>query len=102
ITALAAVIGIIAYAVRAHWPMAVLTGLALALPLGGAAGNFLDRVRLGHVVDFLDVRIGDYNWPIFNVADSAICVGVVLLACSFLRHSPQSKACQEQSVSTIE
>jgi signal peptidase II len=46
-----------------------------ALVLGGAAGNLLDRLRLGSVVDFLDVRI----WPVFNVGDSAISIGVVLL-----------------------
>ena len=57
----------------------------LALILGGAAGNFLDRLRLGHVVDFLDVYVGTYHWPAFNVADSAICVGVGLLVFDLLR-----------------
>ena len=51
----------------------------LALILGGALGNLVDRVRLGYVVDFLDVFIGEHHWPAFNVADSAICVGVALL-----------------------
>jgi signal peptidase II len=44
---------------------------------GGALGNLVDRVRLGSVVDFLDVFIGTHHWPAFNVADSAISVGVV-------------------------
>ena len=52
---------------------------ALSLVLGGALGNLYDRITLGHVVDFLDFYIGDYHWPAFNVADSAICVGAALL-----------------------
>jgi signal peptidase II len=49
------------------------------LILGGAIGNVIDRVRLGAVVDFLDFYIGSYHWPAFNVADSAICIGVFLI-----------------------
>jgi signal peptidase II len=56
----------------------------LALILGGAFGNFLDRVRLGHVTDFLDVYVGPHHWPAFNIADSAICVGVGLLIADLL------------------
>jgi signal peptidase II len=51
----------------------------LGLILGGALGNLADRLRHGAVVDFLDVYIGKYHWPAFNVADSAICVGVGLI-----------------------
>ncbi len=54
--------------------------VAVALVLGGAAGNLLDRWRLGAVVDFLDVFWRSYHWPAFNVADSGITVGVALLA----------------------
>jgi signal peptidase II len=54
--------------------------LALGLVFGGAAGNLLDRWRLGLVVDFIDLHWRQYHWPAFNVADSAITVGVVLLA----------------------
>jgi len=54
--------------------------LAIGLVSGGAVGNLLDRWRLGAVVDFIDVHWRDYHWPAFNVADSAITVGVVLLA----------------------
>jgi len=51
----------------------------LALILGGAMGNLIDRVRLGYVVDFVDAMVGEHHWPAFNVADSAICVGVSVL-----------------------
>jgi signal peptidase II len=50
--------------------------VSLALVLGGALGNVIDRLRLGQVVDFFDFYIGTAHWPTFNVADSAICVGV--------------------------
>lgn len=53
-------------------------GWALGLIGGGIIGNVVDRIRLGHVVDFLDFYIGGKHWPAFNVADSAICVGIVL------------------------
>lgn len=56
-----------------------LFSLGLALVLGGAAGNLYDRVTLGYVVDFLSFHYQDYYWPAFNVADSAVCVGVALL-----------------------
>lgn len=54
--------------------------LSLSLILSGAAGNLIDRIRLGEVIDFLDVYWQTHHWPAFNVADSAICVGVALLA----------------------
>jgi signal peptidase II len=53
---------------------------AVALLLAGVAGNLTDRVRLGHVIDFIEVFIGSYRWPSFNVADAAICTGAALLA----------------------
>jgi len=52
--------------------------MAVSLVAGGAAGNLIDRLRLGYVVDFLDFYIGRHHWPAFNVADSAITVGVAL------------------------
>ncbi|MDF1827127.1 MAG: signal peptidase II [Legionellaceae bacterium] len=58
---------------------------ALALILGGAIGNLIDRVRIGYVVDFIDVFYQSYHWPVFNLADSAICVGAVLLAIEWIR-----------------
>jgi signal peptidase II len=62
----------------------------LSLVLGGAAGNLLDRLRLGEVIDFLDFYAGPYHWPAFNLADSAITVGTLWLATSLLFH-PVSK-----------
>jgi signal peptidase II len=56
-----------------------LIGGAIGLVIGGAAGNVADRLRLGAVVDFLDVHAGLWHWPAFNIADSAICVGVGLM-----------------------
>jgi signal peptidase II len=58
---------------------------ALALILAGAVGNLIDRVRFGEVVDFLDVYVGSYHWPAFNVADSAITVGAAILIVVLLR-----------------
>ena len=64
---------------------------ALALVLGGALGNVIDRFRFGAVVDFLDFHVAGWNWPAFNVADSAITVGVILLLWQQLRHTePQT------------
>jgi signal peptidase II len=58
---------------------------ALTFIMGGALGNIVDRVRLGYVVDFLDVYVGRHHWPTFNAADSFISVGVLLLAWSLWR-----------------
>lgn len=56
------------------------TKLTLSLILSGAIGNFIDRLRLGYVIDFVDVRFGDfYDFPVFNVADSCLVVGVIIL-----------------------
>ncbi|HKL53041.1 MAG TPA: signal peptidase II, partial [Wenzhouxiangellaceae bacterium] len=53
--------------------------VALMLLLGGAIGNLADRIRLGYVVDFIDVHYNDWHWPAFNIADSAIVIGVTLM-----------------------
>jgi signal peptidase II len=66
----------------------VWTRLALGLIFGGAAGNLIDRVRFGAVVDFLDFYYRGYHWPAFNVADSAITVGVTVLAIRMLMDAP--------------
>jgi len=79
-TALAIVVSIVlvvwlARTRRADWR----TALPLALVIGGAVGNVTDRVRLGHVVDFIDVYHQNWHFPAFNIADSAISVGAVIL-----------------------
>ena len=53
--------------------------LSLSLILGGALGNLYDRILLGHVVDFLDFYMGNYHWPAFNIADTAIVIGAALM-----------------------
>lgn len=56
-----------------------LMGAALSLVLGGAIGNLIDRVVYGYVIDFLDVYYQEWHWPAFNIADTAICIGVGLM-----------------------
>ncbi|MEZ5442071.1 MAG: signal peptidase II [Lysobacterales bacterium] len=51
----------------------------IVMIIGGAVGNVIDRLRYGHVIDFIDVYVSDWHWPAFNIADSAISVGVMLL-----------------------
>ena len=55
------------------------SAFALSLIAGGAVGNLIDRVRFGEVIDFLDFSVGGYHWPAFNVADTALTVGVVMM-----------------------
>jgi signal peptidase II len=76
-------IGLLIWLAREPRP---LTRAALALVLGGAVGNIIDRARFGAVVDFLDFHAMGYHWPAFNVADSAIVVGAGLLVLDGLRH----------------
>ena len=70
--------GWIAFMLRQH-PQQKLLSLALSLVMGGALGNVIDRVRFGAVVDFVQWHVAGYYWPAFNVADSAITIGAVLL-----------------------
>ncbi len=70
--------------------------LSLGLQLGGAAGNLLDRLRMGHVTDFIDVG----PWPIFNLADSAIVVGLILLVWLFIAPGGASRQAEPQGDTT--
>lgn len=75
----------LAKAERADWR----TALPLALIVGGAFGNLIDRIRFGYVVDFVHWYYGDFHWPVFNLADSAITLAALLLVASSLL--PQRK-----------
>src|SRR5262245_11083593 len=80
-----AAVAVITYSVRSparNRPLQI----ALALILGGALGNLYDRLAYGYVVDFLEFYLGQYHWPSFNVADSAISTGVALLALEIMRN----------------
>ncbi len=60
-------------------PEEKMMAIALSLVLGGAVGNLIDRLLYGYVIDFLDVYYKTWHWPAFNIADSAICIGVALM-----------------------
>jgi signal peptidase II len=91
VLSLSALLAIAFYFVRLP-PAARLPRAALALVLGGAVGNLIDRARLGYVVDFVHAYWRHYQWPDFNVADSAITVGVTLLVLDILRSPDTSPA----------
>jgi signal peptidase II len=75
-------------AVRVLAPGSALDRAALGLIFGGAVGNLIDRARFGAVVDFVDLHYRGWHWPAFNAADSAISLGVALLALRLLRRPP--------------
>jgi len=70
---------------------AKLEAIAISMVLGGAIGNVADRLYHGYVIDFLDVYYGTYHWPAFNIADSAIVVGAVLLILDSFISKPSNK-----------
>ena len=75
------------YAFKLYGQKNTYMAMALGLILGGALGNFVDRIRLGYVIDFLDFYISSHHWPAFNIADTAICVGVGLMMLRLSRAS---------------
>jgi signal peptidase II len=81
-------------------PAARLPRAALALVLGGAGGNLIDRARLGYVVDFVHAYWRQHQWPDFNLADSAITIGVALLVIDILRSSEISPAPAKPGIDT--
>jgi signal peptidase II len=83
-----AAIGLVGVLLWRNPASAAWSGTGLAMILGGAVGNLLDRMIRGHVVDFLDFYIGSYHWPAFNVADSAICVGAAAMLWDMLVAHP--------------
>ena len=90
-------IGVVAVTVIVLWLRRLrahetLTAVGLALILGGAIGNLIDRAVYGHVVDFIDWHYGGWHWPAFNIADAGITVGAVLVVLSgFRKHEADAK-----------
>lgn len=90
VTVLAAVL-IVYYLVKSSPRNLMLAG-SLTLIFGGAVGNLIDRIRFGSVVDFLDFYIGSAHWPAFNVADSAITVGAIVMIWEMILNRKETKA----------
>jgi len=83
-----AIIGIIIYAFRFAKGLEV---YSFSFILGGALGNLHDRIMLGKVIDFIDVFVGKWHWPAFNIADSALTIGIVLFIVSNIWHGKAKK-----------
>ncbi|MHB9028073.1 MAG: signal peptidase II [Candidatus Latescibacterota bacterium] len=77
-------------------PETVAGKIALTMVFAGAVGNFIDRVRMREVIDFLDMGIGFHRWPVYNVADIAITIGMILL---FITYSRQGSQAETENVS---
>ncbi len=86
VVALAVVVVLVMWLLRAEHSA---TTVWLSLVIGGALGNVLDRIRVGAVADFIDVHVGAWHWPAFNVADSAISIGVCLILIDGLFRRPE-------------
>ena len=95
---------LLAFAVVAYYflktpPEMTMTKLSFALIISGAMGNILDRIFRGYVIDFLDFYIGRYHWPFFNLADSCITVGAILLIFNLFR---SQKKCSPSSSDSVQ
>ena len=86
LVAFALIAAVVVSVLLARSPERGLFSAGLALILGGAVGNVIDRLRFGHVVDFVDLHAAGWHWPAFNVADSAITLGAALLILDGFRH----------------
>ncbi|MEY8347430.1 signal peptidase II [Bacillus cereus] len=84
-------VGFIVIYMKKYAKTDMLLGVSLGLILGGAIGNFIDRVFRQEVVDFIHVYIFSYNYPVFNIADSALCIGVVLIIIQTLLEGKKMK-----------
>lgn len=78
------VIAIIAIGIYIFLVKKTIEVFSLSLILGGATGNFIDRVRIGKVIDFIDIFVGKWHWPAFNIADSALTIGIIIFLWSNL------------------
>jgi len=92
-----AALGVLVWLWRTAPPGALLLRYALVVVLGGAVGNIIDRVRLGKVIDFFDFGLGDLRWPVFNVADSAVTVGILLLIIAYSRLKEDNDSSADQA-----
>lgn len=87
----AVTVGLVVYLLRNGARLSVLAATALGLVLAGAAGNMIDRFRLGYVIDFIHFKVGWFDFPVFNVADSCVVIGAALLVlASFLSGSREA------------
>lgn len=84
-------LSVLFYFLKQSGQRSTLSQVSLAAVLGGALGNVLDRMQHGYVIDFLDAYWGNYHWPAFNIADSAIVVGVAIVVLG-PQHTPASNA----------
>jgi len=66
-------------------PVRLAAAIPLGLVLGGALGNLIDRIRIGEVIDFINMGVGEHRWPVFNLADTGVTLGVALLALALIR-----------------
>jgi signal peptidase II len=87
IISIIAIIFILIYISKVHQKLEF---ISLSLVLGGAIGNLLDRLQTGKVIDFIDFYVGKWHWPAFNVADSALTVGIILFIISNLKHGRET------------
>jgi len=95
ILSILACIGIIIYLIR-NWQEDIKIKISLALILGGAVGNLIDRILFGEVVDFLDFGINHIRWPVFNIADSSVVIGMIMLfICAFFLSDKDNKETTE-------
>lgn len=86
-----AVVFVVIYYIQKRGRYQPLLGIALGLILGGTFGNFIDRMFRGEVVDFINTYIFTYDFPVFNIADSALCVGAILIVLYTLIESKKEK-----------
>ncbi|MFA5320362.1 MAG: signal peptidase II [Candidatus Omnitrophota bacterium] len=96
ITACLALVLIVLYVKSRKEPLPFILKLALGLVMGGTIGNLIDRIFLGYVVDFLDLRV----WPVFNAADSAITCGMALLFLYFIKNGRKAEELKHEARST--
>jgi signal peptidase II len=97
ILSLLASVGVIVYLIT-HWDEGIGVKGSLALILGGAFGNLIDRIVYRQVVDFIDVGIKNIRWPVFNLADTAVVIGMVILFWSVFMSGKKNDVPQQEGI----